>query len=516
MKKLYTYIALVASVMASACSDEFLETTPTNQAAESEVFATTENAAMAINGIAKLMTMQHLSSQGFNGEGTIKMYYGNYPGNNFFVNLSGWAVIINGTYLTNNNTVYDYYPWYYYYSLIAGANNVIHYIDEAEGTEDERAYIKAQALTYRAYSYAMLLQIYAPRWSDSDNGNSDAVVLRTEISEDAIPENLPLSSMAEVYAQVYSDLDEAIDLFASSGYVRSANYEIDANVAYAVYARASLNKQDYATAERYAQLARDGYTLMSVADYQAGFANPTSEWIWSSNGAAEETLYYYSYQAYIAYNSNASAVRNSPKCISRELYNKIPETDIRRSLFLNPTGYSAYSSSTGLATTGGDLYQQAFSTWPDLFSTSLVYAYMQFKIKANEQPGVGHLNHFRSSEMYLIEAEAKYFQNKPAAEIHSVLDELVRDSGRDPQYSSSSTGTALLEEIKFYRGLELWGEGFDWFDMKRWGDTIERKTWANGGNFIAALAVTILPTANNSWIWVIPERETNYNPLANP
>ncbi|WP_437920214.1 RagB/SusD family nutrient uptake outer membrane protein [Sphingobacterium sp. LRF_L2] len=509
-KSIYTYFAASMLLMLGACDKEYLETAPTDEISTGTVFETTENAAMAINGIAKLMTMQHLSSQGFNGEGTIKMYYGNYPGNNFFVNLSGWAPIINATYLTNNSTIYDYYPWYYYYSLIGNANNILYYIADAEGTQVERDYIKAQALTYRAYSYTMLLQVYAARWSDSSNGTSNGVVLRTVPGN----EELPLSSMAEVYAQIYADLDEALDLFESSGYVRSENYEIDENVAYAVYARAALNKQDYANAESYAKLAREGYALMSVSDYKAGFANPTSEWIWSSYGGSEETLYYYSYQAYIAYNSNASAVRNYPKCISKELYEQLPETDIRRDLFLNPDGYSNLSSSTGQATSGGDLYKHAFATWTDLYSTSLVYAYMQFKIKANDMPGVGHLNHFRSSEMYLIEAEAKYFQNKASSEVHTVLDELIKASGRDTEYSSTTTGADLLNEIKFYRQVELWGEGFDWFDMKRWGDAIDRKTWANGGNFIAALAVTIAPTANNAWKWVIPERETNYNPLA--
>jgi hypothetical protein len=141
---------------------------------------------------------------------------------------------------------------------------------------------------------------------------------------------------------------------------------------------------------------------------------------------------------------------------------------------------------------------------------------MQFKVAATDLPGVGNMNHFRSAEMYLIEAEAKYFQNKPASDIQNLLVTLNNTSGRDPSYTCTKTGTDLLNEIKMYRGIELWGEGFDWFDMKRWNDPIVRNTYANGGNFIAALALTIPPSASNKWTWKLPLKETDFNTLAQP
>src|SRR5699024_2942208 len=196
---------------------------------------------------------------------------------------------------------------------------------DAEGPQNERDYIKAQALTYRAYSYFMLSQLYGNRWVDSNNGETKALVLRLESSG----ESLPLVSLGEIYDQVYEDLDFAISLFDDADYTRQDNFEIDMSVAQAVYARAALTKQDYAKAEEYAVASRANYPLMNVSQYQEGFANPTSEWIWSSYGALDETLYFYSYFAYIAYNSTASAVRTYPKRMSKELYDQVPETDIR-------------------------------------------------------------------------------------------------------------------------------------------------------------------------------------------
>ena len=503
MNKIYQAGLLALALCAGSCKKDYLNTTPTSSTNPAVTFESTTNAKLAVNGLAKMMTIQYLSSQGFNGEGTIKMYYGNYPGNHFFVNLSGWATLINGTLNENVSSIYDYYPWYYYYKIIANANAIITFIDAASGTDADKSFIKAQALTYRAYCYMMLAQLYGNRWADSDNGNAPGLVLRADMSDG----DLKRSTLSESYAFIYKDLDNAIALYTSSGKSRAQNFEVNVNVAYAIYARAALNRQDYATAESYAVKARTGYPLMSVADYKAGFSNPNKEWIWSSYGASDETLYFYSYQAYIAYNSSASAVRSTPKCISRELYNKIPDTDIRKDLFLDPKT-DPYTTATGAA--GAVLKARAFKLYPDIYPTSNVFAYMQFKIKANDQPGVGNLNHFRSSEMYLIEAEAKYFQNKPAAEIQQVLTDLTQGSGRDASYTCTKTGTDLLTEIKTYRAIELWGEGFDWFDMKRWGDTIVRHNYAAGGNFLTALAVTITPQSNNKWTWKVPLKETDY------
>ena len=240
------------------------------------------------------------------------------------------------------------------------------------------------------------------------------------------------------------------------------------------------------------------------------FSNPTSEWIWSCYGASDETLYYYSYFAYIGYNSNASAVRNYPKRISRELYETIPETDIRRDLFLDPKDDN-YTTSTGVAATNSPLYNRAFEMRDDIYSTAKIAAYMQFKIKNNDNPGVGNLNLFRSSEMYLIEAEAQYFQNKPATDVQATLEALTTATGRDPEFKSTATGEELLNQIKKYRAIELWGEGFDWFDYKRWGDTIDRKAHEEGGNFLNVVAVKILPEDDNKWTWRIPAKETDYN-----
>jgi hypothetical protein len=515
MKKVSQYILVFIAVASfAACKKDYLVTAPTDALPTEDVFKTTAGVKLAVNGLAKMMTQQYLETQGMNGEGTIKMWYGNYGGNNFAFNLTGaFATLANHGYNENTTHIYNYYPWYYYYKIISNANAIINRVDSAVGFEKDKALYKAQALTYRAYSFMMLAQLYGNRWSDSQNGATAGVILRLDESQG----DMARATLLETYQQIYADLDKAIALFATTGYTRlsTANYEVNVNTAYGVYARAALTRQDYVTAESYAVKARTGYPLMSVSDYNAGFNTPNSEWIWSSYGGPTENLFFYSYFAYIAYNSTASNVRSVPKMISRELYAKIPATDIRRNLFLDP-GTNTYTTSTGQAGSTTALFKAAFASHPTLQSNASVYAYMQWKISATDVPGIGHLNHFRSSEMYLIEAEAKYFQGKPDADIQNLLVALTATSGRDPNYTCTKTGVDLLNEIKLYRAIELWGEGFDWFDMKRWGDPIIRKIYAAGGNFTTAMAVNRAPDANNKWTYRLPQRETDYNTLAKP
>ena len=143
------------------------------------------------------MTQQYLSTQGCNGEGTIKTWYGNYCGNDIQKsNLTGWSNIINANFHESISSTYLTYPWFYYYKLIANANGIICNIDQASGPASEKSFIKAQALVFRAYSFFRLSELYAHRWSD-EQGNTPAIVLRV----DETTGDQPLATLAETYAQ---------------------------------------------------------------------------------------------------------------------------------------------------------------------------------------------------------------------------------------------------------------------------------------------------------------------------
>ncbi len=517
-RKIYSLLLVVIAFFFCSCSDEYLDTVPTSSTGEATVFENTDYVKYAVNGLARLMTNQYLSTQGFNGEGAIKMFYGNYPGANFYTYRTGYQNTITLKQYNNYTTRNVYYPWGYYYMLISNANNIIHKVDDATGTESDKNYLKAQALGFRAYAYTMLMQLYTIRGVDSNNGTTNGeknngVILRTELTTQDNIYDGP-ATPAQVYQQIYDDCDEAIRLFQASDYVRGndAFYEVNENVIYAIYTRAALNRQDYDKVLETAPKARSGYPLMTWDEYKAGFSTQNQEWIWGSYASTDQHTAYYSFQSYIAYNSSSSAVRSTPACISKDLYDQIPSTDKRKSFFLGPLSGETYSTTHGRATANSAIDKRARSLYPDIDATGYVFAYMQFKFSCFEQPGVGNLNHFRSSEMILSEAEARYFKGDEQG-ARSLLIELNKTSGRDPNYDCTLTGSALFDEIKKYRHFELWGEGFDWFDLKRWKDASVRRSFTQGGNFYSAFAGTIEPDSENHFDWTfwIPYDEQNYN-----
>lgn len=540
MKKYIKGILGCAMLMSAAaftsCSSDYLETKPTQSAEEGDFLSTTDNEYKALNGIAKDMTTQQAYfGQGFAGENGVWLIYENYPSQSFNYNaMTGWSPIFNQQFHSRTTSIYDAYAWYYYYQLIQGANKIIGTIDKAEGTQQEKDYIKASALTFRAYAYEKLVHYYCYRWQDSDNGKSQGLVLRLDDSTGA----LPYSTLAETYAQIYQDCQDAITLFSGEGVkdLRGSSIWIpNVNVAHAVYARAALTKQDYTTALAQAKLARQGYGLMSNTDYKKGFCDPTSEWIFGCYGSSDENNWYWSFGTMFACNGYYASNTEYLASINHELISRIPNNDVRKGLFLTTDKLGidvdtkddnqvdpAYGIYGGLSDDGDfineDIYRAAAVAASKLqaagFTTPYLSGYYcldaQFKFWVKDMPGVGYLPLIRSSEMLLIEAEANYFLgNQTDAQANLV--ELNATSGRNPEYTCSKTGDNLFAEIRDYRSLELWGEGSEWSDYKRWNLPIKRTSFANGGNTAMQMAVEIKPEAGNKWTWGVPKNETDYN-----
>jgi hypothetical protein len=536
INKLFAGSLLAGMMLVSSCAGDYLDTAPTDSTGATDAVGTTANAMKALNGIAKIMTTQHsYFGGGFAGENNIMIQYESYPSENYNYNYyaSGWSPIFNQELHTRTNSIYDAYAWYYYYTIAGNANTILANIDNAEGTEAERNFVKASALTFRAYAFEKLVHYYCWRWQDSNNGASQGIVLRLDESTGG----QGYATLAETYAQIYKDLDEAIMLFEQSGMDRNASqvWMPNINVAHAIYARAALTKQDYTKALTEAKLARQNYPLMSNAEYHAGFCNPTSEWIFGSFGSAQENNWYWSYGTQYAcngYYANAAGAANGAGSIGRELINRIPNNDARKALFLTEDKFPGYNFNDGSAMDlgygilgMGDDEKKADALWEEAaaycqkmavsgleapYQAGYMYLGGQLKFYVFDTPGVSYLPFIRSSEMVLVEAEANYFLNDETA-ARAALVELNATSGRNPEYTCDKSGEALWNEIMDYRELELWGEGFAWSDYKRWNRDIVRHSFAEGGNAHISVAKTIPASGVNKWTWDVPLNETDYN-----
>lgn len=543
MKYINKFLALAivsgVSLATVSCSDDYLETKPTTAISTPDALGSTENLMMALNAIPDIMKTQHANfRQGFCGENNIISQYENYPSQDFVYNsmAPGWDVIFLQQYHDRTSSIYCAYAWYYYYQIIANANNIIDNVDNATGSQEEKDYIKGAALTYRAYAYEKLAHYYCYRWSDTENGTKTGkhygLVLRTSASID----NQALSPLGEVFAQIYKDLDAATELL--DGKARPAFYLPDAGTAHAVYARAALWREDYAKAYDEAQAALEVHPQVqysSAAQYATAMDTPNGEWILGTYGDEEENMWYWSFATQFSCNGYYAGIDYGTGSISRELAAKIDNKDIRKQLFLTEDKLSkpvdeittdAYFSEgwigidyagQGYGVADRTLYFDTLDwldaiqlpDYSEAYSVGMLQLGAQAKFWCKGQPGISHQAIIRSSEMVLIMAEAA-FKKGDAREAAKCLNDL--NAYRCPGYSATGLSSEdLWEEIVAQRGIELWGEGFQWSDFKRWSRPCVRVAIENGGSVNSAVAGTITPTMGLNWTWEIPEIETQYN-----
>ncbi len=102
-----------------------------------------------------------------------------------------------------------------------------------------------------------------------------------------------------------------------------------------------------------------------------------------------------------------------------------------------------------------------------------------------------------------------YQNNWREAKAKEYLQALLKE--RDPEYKDlGNTGAKLADEIMTHRRIELWGEGFRWFDLKRLGLPLDR----TGSNFDATFCGFLHKDPNaDGWIFEIPKKETDFNDL---
>lgn len=571
MKNKYIIGGIAAALMAPAlvsCSDNYLTEEPQTSISSVTINSTEEGAKAAVTGLIRQMQRQYDDLKNGNL---------NASGETFFANLYGEGLgpDCNAGEITNylrsgikpSNFRYKDNGWWcvwmynYCYSIIGSANSILSNIDENTTNENE-LWLKASALTMRAHAYTRLMQVYAPRWIDSDNGNAYCIVFRIKSGE---PNDKQFSTCNEVYDQLYKDLDEAIRCFEASPKKRTADeyFFVDENVARGIYARLALLKNDYKTAQKMAHDARQDYPIMTENEYLSGFTSEkkNGEWMWAP---ANDPLgvYYWGFGPHYACNGHYVKSWGYSSSIQYDLYKHLKETDVRSQLYFGPLcvkhapemaakygiteedffDTSIYSKTTyGVSITGTgtspkgknkamwDFIQEYGTRWASLRPNDIKGIYptnskglsfgVQYKFQGGDD---GYTScwppYMRGAEMLLIEAEAAY-QNSDNTTAVACLEELM--AKRDATYTVPATsGTALLDEIKIQRRIELWGEGFNWFDFKRWNDVIEYKTLEDdireSGSFPTTVAATYQPDFMMGWRAAIPQNEFTYNKVATP
>lgn len=377
-------------------------------------------------------------------------------------------------------------PWTYYYGWIKSCNTVLSLAGE-EPSEDKKTGAGI-AYAMRAMFYMDIARMFATKtYAKDPSGITVPLVLETTSLSDLASN--PRATNEVMWAQILSDLDKAETYLA--GYDRSDVYTPDVSVVYGLKARAYLTMENWSKAEEYAKKAQNGYTAMTENEFTSrtsGFNTPNASWIFGLTFKADDANILqndgdssWGSQMIIEVSASLCGYASNygtPKRIDYHLYQTIPESDFRKKSFIDfaidemnegdalialseysdaPEGILTTAQSTGSGVVGG------------------------LEVKFRPKDGI-HDNQYqaftvavplmRVEEMILIEAEAAGMQSE--ARGIELLTSFAKS--RDPQFvygthSSESYGssyaTAFQNEVWWQRRVELWGEGFATFDIKR-------------------------------------------------
>ena len=415
--------------------------------------------------------------------------------------------------LTSRNADYanPYVRYAAVYNQVAVANDIIKSFPA--DTEDPDAINKiAQARVIRAFSYLNIAPYF--QFSYAAGGESlPCVPIVTETTEDFT--NNPRATVADVYAFIIEDLTYAIEKL--EGYTRPDKGKVDQQVAYGLRARAYLNMQKWAEAAADAAKAAEGYTPASIEDVSHPTFKDINEanWIWGYD-MSETTAAIFPYATATSWirpftNYGYAAGTQVYACCNNLLYNKIPESDVRKGWWVDENLESPLLE--GLTWTDTETGESASGNAISTFVTADKMAFLPLTAVKFGCNTVGTVLNdedwpfMRVEEMILIQAEATAKAGDEAAG-REILDNFVK-TYRDPEYSSIATGRSFSDEVWFQRRVELWGEGFSNNDTRRLNKPLVR-FHDNKSTFPEAFRFN-MPADDGWWLLRFTTSELNTN-----
>ena len=355
-----------------------------------------------------------------------------------------------------------------------------------EGSSEDVGYVIGQAYAIRAYSYFMLAQTFARNY----NFSSDPCVPIYNEPTRTTTTGQPRSSVAEVYAQIDSDINHAIELLAKSPAQRHPSHMSYA-VALGIKSRIALVEEKWGEALDAAQkaIAASGKRILPVNQWMGTNSVDAANVMWGAQIVADQSGMYASFFAHMS--TGVAYGANAPKEISSWLYDKMSPTDTRRAWW-NPAQ---------------DYLQQKFD-FSDL------------------QTWMGDYIWMRVEEMYLNAAEAACQSNNDALAKEYLM---ALMSQRDANYSTSKSGKALatittqetgslLEEIVLQRRIELWGEDGRIYTIRRLHQGFVRPSeygWPSG-LLLPTHAQAMVDPESYLWVLTIPQAEFDGNEKMDP
>ena len=397
--------------------------------------------------------------------------------------LVNFLTITDWVYVQSDGTVAE--TWLAGYSVINNANIIINNIDKVTTTANQKQAnrVKGQALAIRALAHFDLF-----RWfGESFDRNSTALgvpYMKQSVLEASPPSVKPSRpTVKENYDDIFADLSAARTLLADVDVAinsSTARYRIDLTGLAALTARVALYAKDWPTAISNATTVINALPLASRSVYPGIWRDQTqTEVAFSVLFSPGE------FASRLAGDVYSGATNRSQHEGNPSLFAQIDEgNDIRFSTSVS----RGYVSPLGIA---------------PLSRASSRLVVTKFLGKSSAVDGIVDWKVFRTSEMYLIRAEALANSGQEASALNDL--NTLRAARINSFVNGTESGPALINAIALERRKELFMEGHRWFDLKRTTKTIDR------GTIAAPTTQATLASTRREWAWPIPQGELDAN-----
>ncbi len=447
----------IFTILLSGCGDK-LNIQPAQSVDATAALQTSKDVKATLIGAYSRLGSDNLYGGGFSVYADLLASAGDI---NFFGTFQGLTQIANKSIPVNNGFVAG--TWLDGYSAINTANIVLNSLTLVDTVDRKR--IEGEAKFIRGTIYFELVKLFAKPWNDGDpNSNLGVPIVLAPTNLLTEAEKQPArNTVAQVYAQVISDLTDAQNLLGSPSSV--TYYYATTGAASAMLSRVYLTKGDYANALASSSTVINSGAYKLTNAYADEFPYTgravrifnTSEDIFAQQ-VSEQSFYsdantsYGENQQNTFYASSDKGGRGDIE-MSLDFYNTYEVGDDRLGLFTDDGSGSYFYS---------DKFDNQF----------------------------GNIKVLRLSEMYLTRAEANLVLGTNVGDTPLNDVNAVRARVKLPALSSVSISQVLNE-----RHYELAFEGQWLTDYKR-----------------TNTAIASLPSNSPTLIFPIPQREIQVNP----
>jgi hypothetical protein len=341
----------------------------------------------------------------------------------------------------------------HYYKKVYEANLAIEQLETVGAESLQKDALMGEALLLRAYNYFALVNLFSLHYDEANNATNLGVPLITEVPK-GNRDLYDRATVKEVYDQIDKDVEEGLALMKKGiSYVPKTPYRFTLASVHAFLSRINLYKGEWEEAARYADLvlAEKGVIVRKMSEDVARKSS-SSEAFW-----AQEIMN-------PSIHPNLLLVSQTNLFLCRPFGYRLGGFYLAHNMF-----YTTPSS---------DYRSHQFSSGGTVIdSVALVVKYANQP--NNPNAAQARYDCFTMEEVLLNRAEATLRKANPdvdkaMADVEAIRKERFSAANYRTLAAPANVSEAL-ELVLRERKLELIGQGFRWFDIKRMGIQVEHR-----------------------------------------